>query len=106
MIIDLSQIVFDNDMWEIDLANNNTLILNKIDESLVNSTEDATTEIKQINIAVKDFSTSEQTIISSVIGLETSSSVIHCDYEEYQGKLLTDENRKYCTLEVFDEEEE
>lgn len=98
MTIDLSEITFENDFFSIDVFDENTLTLNKIDESLSSDSEAA--EINRINIQL----TTADSVVSlpSVIGIDNSYMKINTDYKEYEGKVLTSDNMKYCTIEIYE----
>ena len=63
--------------------------------------------IDKINIALveyKDEEVESQKILSSVIGLDVNGNIkLTSLYPEQLGKILTDENRVYCTIEVISE---
>lgn len=100
MTYNLDSLTFTNDFCFIELNNGSTIILNMIDEQIgVNGTE---SDINQISMAVID-TDGEQTRTGSVIGLSNEYYALKTEYKDYEGKVLTKDNIKYCTLEVFDD---
>lgn len=98
MTIDLAGITFENDFFSIDIFDENTLTLNKINESLSSDSEAA--EINRINIQLT--TADSVVILPSVIGIDNSYMKINTDYKEYEGKVLTSDNMKYCTIEIYE----
>ena len=105
MIIDLGNLVFDNDFCFVSLEDGNVLAFNKINEDFLLDKEQSS--IDKINIALveyKDEEVESQKILSSVIGLDVNGNIkLTSLYPEQLGKILTDENRVYCTIEVISE---
>lgn len=105
MIIDLGNLVFDNDFCFVSLEDGNVLAFNKINEDFLLDEEQSS--IDKINIALveyKDEEVERQKILSSVIGLDVNGNIkLTSLYPEQLGKILTDENRVYCTIEVISE---
>jgi hypothetical protein len=99
MLIEMSKVTFTNDFFSTPLPNGSTLVLNKIDESLLHNEDSA--EIKAINIEIWDI---DENIIACpcVIGLGNSLMQISTEHKEYEGKVLSSDNMKYCTIEVYD----
>ena len=104
MVLDLSKVTFDYDFFTSTMPDGNQLVLNKINEDFISSSKE--TEINGINIIVELLSTNESVLCSSVIGTSNDYIAVISDYEELQGKTLTTDNMKYCTLEMFEVENE
>lgn len=105
MRINLDTLVFENDFCFVSLENGNVLVFNRIDEDLLFNNEE--TKINKINLALVEFledDTEKQTIISSVIGLNTRNDIfLTTDYNEFLGKPLDKENLPFCYIEVNNE---
>lgn len=101
MVIDLSKINFVNDFFYVDLSDGSVLILNNINESV--KSEDEIAPIKQINLLIVRL---DGTILqcSSVIGIGNDILIIKTDYKEYEGKILSIDNKDYCKVEVYEVE--
>lgn len=101
MTINLSEIEFDNDFFTTTIPSGDELILNKIDESLKIDTEDIVVDIKNITIELVK---TDNTFVSCpcVIGLGNEYLLIDTKYEELKGTVLTSDNMKYCTINVYD----
>lgn len=97
MTINLSDVTFDNNFFEIYLPTGELLILNSLDESI--AVDGKVAVIDRINISVVD-GNDEQHVCSSVIGMGSSWFDLTTDYPEYMGKELTRENMRYCVIEV------
>lgn len=101
MTLDLSLVVFNNDMCTIGLEDGGTLILNKINESILSA--DTTIDIKLINIEKISYTETDEEVhtkCTSVIGMSDGIITLDSLYSEYKGKILTEENIQYCTLEI------
>lgn len=96
----LSQITFDNDFFAIATPSGDTLILNKIDESLKIDSEEEI-GIKTVNVEIDK---EDGTVIRCpcVIGIGNEYVKLSTDYKEYEGEVLTSENMKYCTMTVYE----
>ena len=97
MTINLSEVSFDNDFFEVSLPTGELLVLNSLDESI--QTDDNVSVVDRINIAVVD-EDNEQHICSGVIGMSNDWFSLASEYPQYVGKGLTRENMRYCTIEV------
>lgn len=97
----LDKITFLNDFFAVTMPDNNTLILNKIDESLKIKGENIDVEVKAINVEIY---TTEGDYITCpcVIGLGNDYIKIETKYKEYEGAVLTSDNMKYCTITVYE----
>lgn len=97
----LDKITFLNDFFAVTMPDNNTLILNKVDESLKIDSVDVIIDFKCINIEIY---TTEGTYITCpcVIGLGNEFIKIETKYKEYEGEVLTSENMKYCTITIYE----
>lgn len=95
MIIDLSKIEFTYDFFSSTMPDGSTLILNNISEDI----------IKQINILIQPIDGSANILCSSVIGCGNDRIRIKSDYSEYLGKVLTEDNMKYCTIEMYEDKQ-
>lgn len=93
MIIDLSKVEFTYDFFSSTMPDGSTLILNNISEDIV----------KQINILIQPIDGSANILCSSVIGCGNAKMRIKSDYSEYLGKVLTEDNMKYCTIEMYED---
>lgn len=100
MILDLSKITFINDFASFDMPSGDTLLLNKINESILYDT-DKLANIDVINLQVVSEDNS-YTYCPSVIGMKNDILSINTEYTYYEGKVLTSENMKYCTLEIYE----
>ena len=101
MIIDLSKLDFENDMFSTIIPGNSILLLNKIDESLKIGSMEEGVSIKAINIEINSFD-GQYTKCSNIIGLSNDYFKIETKYKEYEGEVLTSDNMKYCTIEVYE----
>lgn len=101
MTIDLSQITFENDFFTTSLPDESILVLNRIDELI--GFKDSEIKINRINIQIYNEDTETYKTCSSVIGLSEGNFSIKTLYKEYEGNILTEENMKYCTIEIEEE---
>ena len=99
MIVDLSLVTFSNDFFSLPMPDGSRLIMNKINEDF-----NSEVVLKNINIVVASINGEGNILCPSVIGLGNKYLKINSDYEEYLGKLLNEDNMKYCTMEIFDNE--
>lgn len=100
MIIDLSKTDFTNDFFSTILPDGSTLALNIVDEKFaVNGQPEC--KIQCINIAVED---TEGNYISCpcIIGLGNDILQVNTEHKEYEGKVLTPENKDFCTIEIYE----
>lgn len=104
MTLDLSEVEFTYDFFTTTMPDGSTLILNKISEDFLTSDEKEDTVIKRINIIVSPVDGSDNIICSSVIGIGNDYLMLSSDYTSYLGKVLTEDNMKYCTLELYEDE--
>lgn len=103
MIIELSEVVFENDFFKLDLPNGSVLTLNKIDEDM--ATVDSNVKIDRINLQITSFDEDgNESYLSCpcAIGLGNDILIIKTDYSEYEGKVLTSENMRFCTIEIYE----
>ena len=104
MLIDLGEVVFENDFFNVDLPNGSVLTLNKIDEAI--ATDDSTVKIDRVNLQITSFDedgNEEYMRCPCAIGLGNAILIIKTDYPEYEGKVLTSENMRFCTIEVYEQ---
>ena len=103
MIINLSEIIFENDFFSVSLPDGSSLVFNEINEELV-TLDNKVIDIHNINIQkVITGSTGEEYIDCSVaIGSRNTILGIYTTYTEYESALLNSNNMKYCTMEVFE----
>lgn len=98
MTIELDKVVFTNDFFSTPLPDGSIMVLNKVDEDML--LEDASAVVKAINIEVWRYD--EDAIkCPCVIGLSNELMEIKTEYTEYEGKVLTSDNMKYCTIEIY-----
>ena len=95
MLIDLSKVEFTYDFFSSTMPDGSTLILNNLSEDIV----------KQINILIQPIDGSANILCSSVIGCGNTKMRIKSDYSEYLGKVLTEDNMKYCTIEMYEDKQ-
>ena len=95
MKIDLSKVEFTYDFFSSTMPDGSTLILNNVSEDIV----------KQINILIQPVDGSANILCSSVIGYGNAKMRIKSDYSEYLGKVLTEDNMKYCTIEMYEDKQ-
>lgn len=109
MTIDLSKVVFDNDFYSVALPDGlSTLILNRLNEDF--ATSDSEFALKIINFQIEkevyDETSGESSTVYTkginVIGLSNNIYGIHTNHSEYEGTVLTEDNMKYCTLEIYE----
>lgn len=102
MTLNLSNVTFDNDFFNKSLANGGMLVLNNVNESLRAVGETSDVVISIVNIVIIS---AEEDIYSCpcIIGLDSELVKIKTDHKEIEGSPLTEENMKFCTLEVSDE---
>ena len=101
MTIELDKVVFDNDIFYMVLPNNRYLVLNTVNESFLAEGETTECKIEAINVEIRD---EEGNYISCpcVIGLGNEYMKINTDHTEYEGEVLTPDNREYCTIEIYE----
>lgn len=104
MTIDLSEVTFDNDFFSSTMPDGSTLVLNRIDESM--KSDYGSMSLNAITILVIDAETGDNILCSPVIGLGSDRLVLSTEYEEYLGKVLTEDNMQYCTIEIPEEDDE
>lgn len=101
MTIELDKVVFDNDIFTTMLPNGSNIIINSVDESFL--AEGATEEcvIKALSLEIVD---TEGNIISCpcVIGLGNEFLKINTNHKEYEGAVLTPDNKAFCTIEIYE----
>ena len=99
MIIDLSKTNFVNDFFSTMLPDGSMLVLNNVDEDFL--ADNGECAVKAVNIEIQ---TVADEIVSCpcVIGLGNELMQITTSYKEYEGEVLTSENMKYCTIEVYE----
>lgn len=104
MTVNLSEVEFTSDLWEIETENGNTLILNKINEEFTMQIDDVNydTKVNRINIAVLPEGEEQQIVCEGIIGIKDKYVTVISDYPELQGKLLTEDNMEYCSIVVED----
>lgn len=101
MIIDLSLVTFDNNLFSTDLPDGSTLSLYALEEAI--GFDGADVPIDDILLQVTDVE-DNPTIVSSVIGVTTKNITITSDYEELAGASLTKDNMSKCRIEVAEDE--
>lgn len=101
MILELDKVAFTNDMFTTVLPSGSTIILNSVDENFLINGSTETCVVKAINIEI----VSPEGVITScpcIIGLGNELMKINTAYTEYEGEVLTPDNRMYCTIEVYE----
>ena len=105
MTIDLSKVEFTYDFFSSTMPDGGTLILNNVSEDFFTQSNEEVV-VKQINIIIEPVDGSSNILCSSVIGYGNDRMCIKSDYSEYLGKVLTEDNMKYCTIEMYEAENE
>lgn len=100
MIFDLSKVEFANDVFKYEIESG-TLIFYAVNESIKRG--DLEVPIKRVVVAIEDLD-ENQTILSSIIGLEKDGYLVSSNDSTLEGKMLTTDNIASCTLETLDEE--
>ena len=100
MILDLSKVELVNDVFKHEIESG-TLIFYSVDESI--KRDGLEVPIKRVVVAVEDLD-ENQTILSSIIGLEKDGYLVSSDDSTLEGQMLTTDNIASCTLEIPDEE--
>lgn len=100
MLIDLSKVEFTYDFFSASMPDGNLLVLNKVSEDFLVEGEEIT--IKRINIVVQPVNGENNLLCSSVIGIGNDYLMLKSDYTEQLGKVLTEDNMKYCMLELYE----
>lgn len=98
MTYNLSEAVFSNDFYFVELEDGAIIALNIVDEDIAHSGEELV--VNAVN-AVYVSTEGEQELTSNVIGIETPYYTITTEHKEYLGKVLNKDNMKYCKLEVI-----
>lgn len=104
MILDLANVRFTTDFFSASMPDGSLLVLNNVNENFIGD-DGNETEVKRINILVEPVDGSENIACSSVIGMGNDYLMLKSDYAEYLGKVLTEDNMKYCTMELYEDEE-
>ena len=99
MVIDLSKIEFENDMFSVTTPKGGYLRFNKLDEAL--DVNGVTTIIKRINIELVT-DDSVLVVCPCVIGLGNDFMEIRTKYKELEGLVLNDTNMLKCEVEVYE----
>lgn len=96
----LESATFENDFFYIEMPEGDTLVLNKVDESLgIEGYSDV--NINAINIEVVPVE-GDRIKCPCVIGLGNNILEIVTDHKELEGKLLTSDNMKYCKINIYE----
>ena len=100
MIYNLSEAVFENDFYELELPDGSTAVFNLVDEDMAVGAEELV--VNAINIAVL---TADGNYVDglNIIGEVDTYYTLTSAYKEFLGKPLTKDNIQYCTLEVKDD---
>lgn len=101
MIIDLAKIELTNDIFTAMLPSGSTIIINSVDENFLVSGEASPCIVKAINVQIQDTEGNRITC-PNVIGLGNELMQIVTDHSEYEGVVLTPDNRDYCRIEVYE----
>lgn len=97
MTYNLSEAIFNNDFYSVELEDGAVIALNVIDEDMVSHNNELIVNvINVVYISIEGV----QEITSNVIGVETPYYTITTEYKEYLGKVLSKDNIQFCKLEV------
>lgn len=99
MTIYLSEIEFTSNFYSVDLPDGSVLSINEVNESMLVSSVEV--PIDTYNIEVTDID-GEVTSCPNIIGMNNDILGIETAYTEYEGRRLTSENIKYCTVSVYE----
>lgn len=105
MTIDLSKVEFTYDFFSSTMPDGSTLILNNVSEDFFTQNNEEVI-VKQINILIELVDGSGNILCSSVIGCGNDKMCIKSDYSECLGKVLNEDNMKYCMIEMYEVENE
>lgn len=103
MVVNLSELEFENDFFAVDTPDNGILIFNKVEESISSGSSEMS--IDTINIETAHRDDDGYVVFEScptVIGLSGKRTVINTEHTEYLGTVLTSKNMIYCTLEYYE----
>ena len=100
MLIDLSKVEFTYDFFSVSMPDGSLLVLNKVSEDFIVEGEEII--IKRINIVVQPVNGENNLLCSSVIGIGNDYLMLKSDYTDQLGKVLTEDNMKYCMLELYE----
>lgn len=102
MVINLSNITFENDFYFLSLNDGKTIVFNIVNEDFLDKNGNSV-KIDRINIEVDSEDGEYLGNTSSIIGLDNEYYSLKTDYKEYEGAVLTKDNMEYVRLEVADE---
>lgn len=105
MTIALSKVEFTYDFFSSTMPDGSTLILNNVSEDFFTQNNEEVI-VKQINILIEPVDGSGNILCSSVIGCGNDKMCIKSDYSECLGKVLNEDNMKYCMIEMYEVENE
>lgn len=100
MTYNLSEALFENDFYELEISDGSTIVFNIVDEQMAVGAEEL--NINAINVAIL---TADGRYVDgiNVIGEGDEYYTLQSEYKEYLGKPLTKDNIQYCTVEVSDD---
>lgn len=101
MTIDLSKVVFSNDIFTSILPDGGYIVLNKVDENFTADGFTGECVVRNINVEIINVD-GNVIMCPCVIGLGNDLMQINTDHTEYEGAVLTPDNMVYCTIEVYD----
>ena len=101
MLVELSDVVFENDFAYISCNNGAVIVLNKLEEAM--EVDGLTVPVRNITMAYLDIDDA-YIDITQAIGMSNKYTHLYSEYKEQEGKLLTVDNISLCKLEVFDEQ--
>lgn len=106
MLINLSEVTFENDFYEMELENGAGLTLNTVDEQFSYADEYDNPKVCMVNRINIVYTDSEGVGYKcpSVIGISNDYTSLDTDYVEYEGQVLNMENMQYCTITTIEEE--
>lgn len=102
MVINLSEVIFTNGFFSVDLPEGKSLLMYNVEESLLTAT--SSFDINSIAIQIVSVANDTYTYedCSCIIGLSGKNTKIDTNYNEYKGKVLNSENLRFCTLEYYE----
>ena len=98
MIVDLSTVVFSNDLFTVEVEElNSTLILYRLNENFKSESAETSIKVNRILVALAD-SDGVQHKATSIVGLSVDGVSIQTNVDEFKGQPLNSENMQYCSI--------